>query len=115
MTGHVKQYADIVITRTDTVGPTGQNAMAVEVTRADGKYIAGFTISMDQDIADYTDGKVLTVVWLMLGLFKPLVSRTEVLSDHGLSRANFQVTEDGIEIARAYRELTGGGDITEAI
>jgi len=115
MTEHVKQIADIVITRDTVIGDSGQDAMQVKVTRADGKFIADFKIDMGQDIPDYTDNKVLIVTWLGLGLFKPLVSRTEVLSDHGLSRANFQVTEDGIEIARAYRELTGGGDITEAI
>lgn len=115
MTDHVKQFADIVIARKAVLAPSGQDAMHVDITRADGKHIADFTVTMEHDIPDYTDAKVLTVAWLMLGLFKPLVARTEVLSDHGLSRANFQVTEDGIEIARAYRELTGGGDITEAI
>lgn len=114
MSEHFRAVGDIVITRDTVCVAGGLEAMKVTVARANGKFIHEFTVDTTSDIPDYSDAKVLTITWLALGLFTPLSARTEVLAEHGLSRASFSVTEDGIEIARAYRELTGG-DITEAI
>ena len=114
MSEHFRAVSDILITRDTVVASDGQDAMKVVVTRTNGKFIHEFTVNTTSEIPDYSDAKVLTITWLALGLFTPLSARTEVLAEHGLSRASFSVTEDGIEIARAYRELTGA-DITEAI
>lgn len=114
MTEAVKTIADLIITKTDTVTPGGGNGLKITITRSDGKFIIETVMDKVSDIDDYTEAKALIAAWLGMGLFTPLADRLESLADHGLSRVAFMVSEDGIEIARAYRELTGK-DITEAI
>lgn len=114
MTDSVKSVADLIITKTDSVMDDGQSGIDCNISHVDGRYITGFKLVMKSEYADFTDAKALTVAWLSLGLMTPLGDRTENLVDHGLSRAGFMVSEDGIEVARAYQALTGK-DITEAI
>lgn len=93
---------------------TEDGLLTVEIRAHEGNRLIHRVAMPVISTADFNMPKALTVAWLSLGLFTPLADRIESLSDHGLSRASFYVSGDGIMIARAYRELTGN-DITEAI
>jgi len=114
MTESVKTISDLIISKTDTVTPGGGNGIKINITRSNGKFVIETVMDKVSEIDDYTEAKALIAAWLGMGLFTPLADRTESLAEHGLSTSAFFVSEDGIEIARAYRELTGK-DITEAI
>lgn len=114
MTESVKQIADLIITKTDDVAPDGNDALKINIVRANGKFIIETVIVKNGETDDFTESKALVAAWLGLGLFTPLADRIESLAEHGLSKSAFMVSQDGIEVARAYRELTGK-DITEAI
>lgn len=114
MTESVKAIGDLIITKDDTVCPDGTDGLNIKIVRTNGKFIIETVMSKTGEIDDYNDSKALVAAWLGLGLFTPLADRIESLAEHGLSKVAFMVSEDGIEVARAYRELTGK-DITEAI
>jgi len=77
--------------------------------------LSDLRLNIPTEVDDFTPTKALIATWLGLGLFVPLTARTEVLSDYGLSKSGFQVTSYAIEVAHAYKVITEGKDITEAI